>query len=110
MTSVIVLIVLAGIVSIGYILLYKYIENRDTIYITLLKYDDKNNTTFTKETIAYRDHENNFVVHLDPEFSRYVCCLSVNGNRITIETKNSNTPKRINYIVTGLGLIKIYED
>ena len=110
MTSVIVLIVLAGIVSIGYILLYKYIENRDTIYITLLKYDDKNNTTFTKETIAYRDHEDHFVVHLDSEFSRYVCCLAVNGNRITIETKNSNTPKRINYIVTGLGLIKIYED
>ena len=111
MTDIVVLMIAAGVVSALYIYLYKVIEEKDTLHITLIRYDSKSNTTFTKEIISFKDHEGNFTVNLEQEYPRYVCCCSVNGNKITIETnKNIDFKKKIHYIVTKIGLIKIYDN
>lgn len=110
MTEIVVLMIAAGVVSALYIYLYKIIEEKDTLYITLIRYDSKSNTTFTKEIIAFKDHEGNFTVNLEQEYPRYVCCSSINGNKITIETnKNLNCKRNLHCIITKMGLIKVYD-
>ena len=93
-----------------YIYSYKYLQEKDILHVTLMRYDTKSDTTFTKEIEIYKDYEGNFSVKLETEFPRYVCCSSFYKNKITIETnKNMNSCKRIHCIMTNLGMIKIYD-
>ena len=93
-----------------YVYSYKYLQEKDILHVTLIRYDTKSNTTFTKEFEIYKNDEGNFSVKLEAEFPRYVCCSSFHKNEITIETnKNMNSYKRIHYIMTNLGMIKVYD-
>jgi hypothetical protein len=110
MSGIVVLMLAIGVVSGFYIYLSKKIEEEDTLHVTLTRYDVKSQTTFTKEVEVYKDHEGNFNVYLEQEYPRYIYCASLNGNKITIETnKNLKLKKAVHYVVTKIGLIKIYD-
>ena len=110
MVEVSILVLAALFCVFIYVYSYKYIQERDIIHVTLIRYDTKSNTTFTKDFDIYKDDEGNFSVKLEADFPRYVCCSSFHDNKITIETnKNRNSIKSIHYIMTKLGMIKVYD-